>query len=112
MKKGIKRPFDPAGPFTTGQLAKMLSVSSRTVLKWCDSGTLKCYAMPIYKTGLRGGDRRVTREVLLAFIAEHGLPMPEQLNVTSKCNHNWVPAFDLNNEIECHVCSICKEEVQ
>jgi len=81
MKKGIKRPFDPAGPFTTGQLAKMLSVSSRTVLKWCDSGTLKCYAMPMYKTGLRGGDRRVTREVLLAFIAEHGLPMPEQLSL-------------------------------
>lgn len=85
MKKGVKRPFDPAGPFSTGQLARMLSVSSRTTLKWCDSGMLKCYAMPKMSNGLRGGDRRVTRVVLLAFIAEHGLPMPEQLSlITAK----------------------------
>lgn len=85
MKKGVKKPFDPAGPFSTGQLARMLSVSFRTILKWCDSGMLKCYTMPMCKTSLRGGHRRVTREVLLAFIAEHGLPMPEQLNIEM----NW-----------------------
>lgn len=76
MKKGVKRPFDPAGPFTTGQLCTLLSVSSRTVQKWCDSGMLRCYRLPNLHDA---GDRRVTREEVLRFVREHGLPIPEQL---------------------------------
>jgi len=79
MRKGSAREFDPAGPFTTGQVSTMLGVCSRTVLKWCDSGMLPCYAMPRMSSGVRGGDRRIKREALLEFVAKHGLPMPEQL---------------------------------
>jgi len=79
MRKNSTRVFDPAGPFTTGQVKTMLSVSDRTVQKWCDSGMLPCYRLPGYGKD-RPGDRRVTRRELLEFIAKHGIPTPEQLN--------------------------------
>jgi excisionase family DNA binding protein len=59
--------------YTTGQVAKMLNVHTRTVCKWVDAGRLRGYRVP----GSR--DRRVPREALLAFLADAGLPAPAGL---------------------------------
>lgn len=55
--------------FTTGQIAKVCSVSMRTVAKWIDSGILKGFIVPGSK------DRRVAREDLTAFMQQHGMPL-------------------------------------
>ncbi len=54
--------------FTTGQIAKICKVSSRTVSKWFDSGRLRGYRIP------GGQDRRIPREHLIRFLKEHGMP--------------------------------------
>src|SRR5262245_41693343 len=60
--------------FTTGQVAHLLGVAPRTVSKWFDRGLLSGYRIP------GSNDRRIPREDLLKFIAEHGLPMPLELS--------------------------------
>lgn len=53
--------------YTTGQVAKVCSVSVRTVAKWFDSGRLKGYKIPYSK------DRRIPREHLIKFLKDHGM---------------------------------------
>jgi excisionase family DNA binding protein len=53
---------------TTGQVAKICKVASRTVAKWIDSGRLKGYRIP------GSQDRRVPVENFLQFLKENGLP--------------------------------------
>jgi two-component system response regulator RpaA len=55
--------------FTTGQVAKICQVASRTVSKWFDSGRLKGYRMP------DSGDRRIPRQNLIDFLREHQIPL-------------------------------------
>lgn len=57
--------------FTTGQVAKSCKVAPRTVAKWADSGRLKHYRIPLSK------DRRITRENLIQFLKEEGMPLGE-----------------------------------
>ncbi len=57
--------------YTTGQVAKIANVASRTVCKWFDSGMLKGYRI----AGSR--DRRIPRDDLIAFLKEHGIPLGE-----------------------------------
>lgn len=57
-----------ANVLTTGEIAKICSVASRTVAKWIDSGKLKGYKVPL------SNDRRVLRADLEAFLKEHGFP--------------------------------------
>ena len=55
--------------FTTGQVAKICKVASRTVSKWFDSGRLKGYRIP------GSENRRIPREYLIKFLKEHGMPL-------------------------------------
>ncbi|MCH2161524.1 MAG: response regulator [Phycisphaerales bacterium] len=54
---------------TTGEVAKICNVASRTVSKWFDSGQLKGYRIPGSK------DRRIPVANLLSFMREHNIPM-------------------------------------
>lgn len=59
--------------FTTGQIAKMLSVAPRTVSKWFDSGRLRGYRIP------GSQDRRIPEPQLVRFLAEYGMPFPDEV---------------------------------
>ncbi len=54
--------------FTTGEVAKISSVTKRTVIKWIDSDKLKGYRIP------GSSHRRVAKEDLATFLREHGIP--------------------------------------
>jgi excisionase family DNA binding protein len=54
---------------TTGEVAKVCNVASRTVSKWFDSGQLKGYRIPGSK------DRRIPLSNLRKFMKSHGIPM-------------------------------------
>ena len=54
---------------TTGDVAEICNVASRTVHKWFDSGLLSGYRIP----GSR--DRRIPIDELKRFMEEHSLPM-------------------------------------
>ncbi len=60
--------------FTTGDVAKICSVTVVTVNKWFDSGKLTGYKMP----GSRS--RRIPRDELIEFMQKYGLPI-EKLNM-------------------------------
>ena len=54
---------------TTGEVAKICNVASRTVSKWFDSGQLRGYRIPGSK------DRRIPLTNLRKFMKNHGIPM-------------------------------------
>ncbi len=54
---------------TTGEVAKICNVASRTVSKWFDSGQLRGYRIPGSK------DRRIPVSSLVRFMKSHGIPM-------------------------------------
>jgi|TARA_B100001059_G_scaffold175883_1_gene176271 excisionase family DNA binding protein len=54
---------------TTGEVAKICNVASRTVSKWFDSGQIQGYRIPGSK------DRRIPVASLVTFMKEHGIPM-------------------------------------
>jgi excisionase family DNA binding protein len=54
---------------TTGEVAKICNVASRTVSKWFDSGQLRGYRIPGSK------DRRIPVTSLVKFMKSHGIPM-------------------------------------
>lgn len=56
---------------TTGQIARMFGTAPRTVAKWIDAGHLPGVRVP------GSPDRRVYRDVLIRFAADHGLRLPE-----------------------------------
>ena len=56
--------------FTTGKVAEICHVSTRTVCKWFDSGSLKGYRVP------GSQDRRIPRENLVKFLQDHSVPLP------------------------------------
>lgn len=58
----------PRKVYTTGQVAKLAGVSPGTAVKWIDSGRLKGYRIP------GSQDRRVTREDLVRFLRDAGMP--------------------------------------
>ena len=57
--------------FTTGEVAKICRVSSRTVAHWFDRGYIKGYRLP------HSNDRRVPVESLIRFLKERGMPLRE-----------------------------------
>lgn len=59
--------------FTTGDVAKLLSVAPRTVSKMFDSGKLVGFRLP------GSLDRRIPRDELLKFLRENKMPIPEEL---------------------------------
>jgi excisionase family DNA binding protein len=58
---------------TTGEVAEICNVASRTVGKWFDGGLLKGYRIP----GSR--DRRIPIAELAGFMKEYGIPGHEEL---------------------------------
>lgn len=66
---------DKKSVFTTGEIAKMCGVSLRTVVNWIQQGKLASYKLP----GTRG-DNRIKKEVLLAFLKGHGMPIPASVS--------------------------------
>lgn len=54
--------------YSTFEIAKQIGVSAPTVIKWCNSGLLKCYRTP-------GGHRRITLNALQKFSLAHDYPL-------------------------------------
>lgn len=63
--------------YTTGQIARLLDVSARTVTKMIDRGDLVGYRIPT------SNDRRVCHDRLLEFLRAKRLPQYEQLHRAS-----------------------------
>jgi len=61
--------------YKTGEIAKMLQCSCRTVCNWIDSGLIKGFRLPMSK------DRRVNHDDLIRFLRKHEgyHPVLEQL---------------------------------
>ncbi len=55
--------------FTTGQIAKLYGVATRTVNKWIDAGLLLSYRLP------SSTDRRITRANLVRFLKQNHFPL-------------------------------------
>lgn len=75
--------------FTTGQVAKICKVASRTVSKWFDSGRLKGYRVPFSQ------DRRVPARELFRFMLAHDMNplIPGELIARGeRVLYVWVPA--------------------
>jgi two-component system response regulator RpaA len=73
--------------FTTGEVAKMINVATRTVAKWFDQGKLRGYRIP------GSQDRRIPKEQLVRFLKDHGIPVPAGLADDE-------PPADATNEFE------------
>lgn len=58
---------------TTGQVAGYCGVNFRTVLRWIERGLLRSYQLP------GRGDNRIRVEDFLAFLQEHEMPIPGEL---------------------------------
>ena len=63
--------------YTTGEVAKLVGVNFRTVIRWIERGELEGYKLP------GRGDHRITKSSLVAFIEKYRMPMPIEL-VTQK----------------------------
>lgn len=61
------------GTFSTSAVAELLGVAVGSVANWIDHNQLKAGRTP-------GGHRRVTKQDLLAFVQERGLPVPAGLD--------------------------------
>jgi excisionase family DNA binding protein len=79
---------------TTGQVAKLTHVAPRTVTKWCNGGMLKHYRVP------GRNDRRITRESLLDFSREHGIPLEEPDEIQPVVNISCVTLADYLNALD------------
>lgn len=62
----------PDRPLTTFQVANLCGVFHTTVINWVNKGKLKAHHTP-------GGHRRIKLDDLLAFLREHGSPIPREL---------------------------------
>jgi excisionase family DNA binding protein len=63
---------------TTGEVAKICNVASRTVSKWFDSGQLEGYRIPGSK------DRRIPTKSLIKFMQSHGIPLDGIVSGTTR----------------------------
>lgn len=57
--------------YKPSDVAQILKVPKKRVLRWCDSGSLKCYRRPTYDA------RRIPRTSLLQYAAAHNLTVVE-----------------------------------
>ena len=54
--------------YSTHQVARIVGVSSPTVIKWCNDGLLDCFRTP-------GGHRRISATALQIFASRHNYPL-------------------------------------
>jgi len=69
--------MDSKRVFTTGEIADLLHCHQTTVIDWAKKGFVKSYRTP-------GGHRRIERESLLAFLHNHKMPVPVELEPKPK----------------------------
>lgn len=62
--------------YSTGEVAKFLSVHIKTVLKWCKQGKIDAYT-----TSTPLGHWRITRTALVNYARQNGIPL--DLNTAS-----------------------------
>lgn len=65
-------PASPKPTYSPAQVAAWAAVSSMTVIRWCEAGVL-----PFEPT--RGGHRRISQDVVRAFLQDRGIPLPDEL---------------------------------
>ena len=70
--------FNDKDVLTTGEVAKICNVASRTVSKWFDSGQLDGYRIPGSK------DRRIPVASLMTFMKAHNIPMDGLMSGTPR----------------------------
>jgi len=63
---------------TTGDIAELCGVNFRTVIRWIQRGHLKAFQLP------GRGDNRVQLGDFLAFLRENNMPIPEELQRTTR----------------------------
>jgi two-component system response regulator VicR len=63
---------------TTGDIAELCGVNFRTVIRWIQRGHLKAFQLP------GRGDNRVQVADFLAFLRENNMPIPEELQRSSR----------------------------
>lgn len=63
---------------TTGDIAKMLGVNFRTVIRWIERGHLKAFQLP------GRGDNRVLVRDFLEFLSDNHMPIPDELQPPAK----------------------------
>ena len=68
MNKNLDNMIERNEIYTTGQIAEICGVSSRTVVKWFDEGELRGYRIPGSK------DRRYTHKNLIEFMKKRNMP--------------------------------------
>jgi hypothetical protein len=79
VKKSVKTDRR-AGPFTTGEVSRMLKVAPRTVSRWCDEGLIDgVYRIPARVGSPYKGDRRITNAGLRKFCVRYGVSVPTDL---------------------------------
>ena len=78
MQESTKKPSNGKRVLTTGDVARICHVASRTVTKWFDTGKLRGYRIP----GSR--DRRIPVEQLVAFMKANDMPMTALDGATRK----------------------------
>ena len=84
---------------TTGEVAKICNVASRTVSKWFDSGQLQGYRIPGSK------DRRIPVANLLTFMREHNIPMDGLMSGRAR-----VLIVDGDTEVLGTLCSVLDDQ--
>ncbi|RLJ21006.1 response regulator [bacterium endosymbiont of Escarpia laminata] len=57
---------------TSGEVAKYCGVNLRTVIRWIEKGHLKSFKLP------GRGNNRIQLQDFLNFMAEYGIPLPEE----------------------------------
>lgn len=73
MKTRAKKSLRGREVFTTGEVAKLLNFSARTISKLFDAGRIRGYRIP------GSQDRRIPLECLMAFLKQNNMPVPRQL---------------------------------
>jgi len=84
---------------TTGEVAKICNVASRTVSKWFDSGQLRGYRIPGSK------DRRIPVSNLVKFMKSHGIPMDGLMSGNTR-----VMIVDADQDVVTQLQSILSEQ--
>ncbi|NNF44007.1 MAG: response regulator [Phycisphaerales bacterium] len=84
---------------TTGEVAKICNVASRTVSKWFDSGQLRGYRIPGSK------DRRIPVSSLVRFMKGHGIPLDGLMSGNTR-----VLIVDQDEEVGCKLRDILAEQ--
>lgn len=86
---------------TTGEVAKICNVASRTVSKWFDSGQLRGYRIPGSK------DRRIPVSSLIRFMKSHNIPLDGLMSGNTR-----VMVVDADEAVGDRLCEILQEQTQ